>query len=162
MAGTKDDGLLRLHRDRIRPEWLDYNGHMNEAFYVLVFSQATDEFMERIGIGEAGRRETGHTIYTLETHIAYLLEVGRWEPVTIATQLLDRDEKRFHLFHVMEHGETGDRLATAEMMLLNVDMAGPKAAPFAPPVKAALDGIFAAHEDLPRPKEAGRSIGIRR
>ncbi len=157
-----DDALLRLHRDKVRPEWLDYNGHMNETFYLLVFSQATDAFMDHIGMADADRRRTNQSIYTLETHIAYLQEIGRWEPVEIATQLLDLDDKRFHLFHVMEHGETGDRLATAEMMLLNVDTAGPKAAPFRAEVKARLDEIFAAQKDLTRPKEAGRSVGIRR
>ena len=73
MAG--EDALLRLHRDRVRPEWLDYNGHMNETFYLLVFSQATDEFMDHIGMDDATRRRTGTTIYTLETHITYLQEL---------------------------------------------------------------------------------------
>ncbi len=76
--------------------------------------------------------------------------------------MLDFDDKRFHLFHVIAHGEIGERLATTEMMLLNVDMAGPKAAPFRSEVKATLDEIFAAQKDLPRRKEAGRSVGIRR
>ena len=160
MAG--EDALLRLHRDRVRPEWLDYNGHMNETFYLLVFSQATDAFMDHIGMEDATRRRTGTSIYTLETHISYLQEVGRWEPVEVASQLLDLDEKRFHLFHAMHHGETGARLATTEMMLLNVDMNGPKAAPFLPEVKAKLDAIFAAQKHLPRPKEVGREVGIRR
>jgi acyl-CoA thioester hydrolase len=159
---TAPDALLRLHRDKVRPEWLDYNGHMNEAFYLLVFSQATDAFMDHIALDDASRRRTNSSIYTLETHISYLQEVGRWAPVEVATQLLDLDDKRFHLFHVLHHGETGARLATTEMMLLNVDMAGPKAAPFRPEVRARLDQIFAAQKDLPQPKEAGRSIGIRR
>jgi len=159
---SEDDGLLRLHRDKVRPEWLDYNGHMNETFYLLVFSQATDEFMELIGIGEEGRKRTGHSIYTVETHITYQQEVGRWDPVEVTAQLIDLDDKRFHLFQVMYHGETGAPLATGEMMLLNVDTAGPKAAPFDPQVKAKLDEIFARQKDLPRPKEVGRSIGIRR
>ncbi len=157
-----EDALLRLHQDRVRPEWLDYNGHMNETFYLLVFSQATDAFMDHIGMEDATRRRAGTSIYTLETHISYLQEVGQWEPVEVASQLLDLDEKRFHLFHTMHHGETGARLATTEMMLLNVDMSGPKAAPFLPEVKAKLDAIFAAQKELPRPKEAGRAIGIRR
>lgn len=157
-----EDRLLRLHHDRVRPEWLDYNGHMNETFYLLVFSQATDAFMDHIAMDDANRRRTNSSVYTLETHISYLQEVGRWEPLEVATQLLDLDDKRFHLFHVMHHGETGQRLATSEMMLLNVDMAGPKAAPFRAEVRAKLEEIFAAQKDLPRPKEAGRSIGIRR
>ena len=159
---SDEDALLRLHQDRVRPEWLDYNGHMNETFYLLVFSQATDEFMDLIGMDDVNRKRTGTSIYTLETHINYLREVGRWEPVEVTTQLLDLDEKRFHLFHVMEHGETGERLATTEMMLLNVDMAGPRAAPFRAEVKAKLDEILAAQAGLPRPKEAGRAVGIRR
>ncbi len=62
----------------------------------------------------------------------------------------------------MYHGRGGDLLATAEQMLLHVDMTGPRSAPIAPEVFEALQAIMAAHKDLPTPEQAGRRIGIAR
>ncbi len=157
-----EGGGLRLHRDRIQPEWIDYNGHLNEAYYLLIFSRATDAFMDFIGMDAAMREETNTSIYTLETHITYLQEVGEGEGVEVETRLLDFDRKRFHLFHIMVHGESGDRLSTAECMLLNVDMSVPRAAPFGEAVLSRLQEVARAQSALPRPEEAGRSIAIPR
>lgn len=155
-----DGALLELHRERVRPEWIDYNGHLNEAYYLLVFSHATDAFMDFIGLDDAERRRTNRSVYTLETRISYIDEVGEGAEVRVTAQLLDFDEKRFHLYQVMYDGER--LLSEMECMLLNVDMAGPRAAPFAPEVSARLREISEAQATLPRPERAGRSIGIRR
>ena len=152
------DAPLGLYRTAVKPEWLDYNGHMNEAFYVLIFSDATDAFMTYAGQDDAYRKRTGHTIYTLETHVMYLLEVGEGETVRVETRLLGLDAKRYRLFHDMFHDETGDLLATGEHMLLNVDMNGPKSAPFNDDLRTRLTAVLGAHADLPAPKQAGRSI----
>ena len=161
-SGGAADALLRLHRDRVQPDWLDYNGHMNEAYYVLVFSRATDAFMDLIGMDEANRVATETSIYTLESHILYLEEVGSGEPLAVTSQLLGHDAKRFHLFHTMHHAESGARLATAEMLLLNIDMTGPKATPFQAAVAAKLDAIAQAQAGLPPPAEAGRAVALKR
>lgn len=154
------DAPLSLHRTTVKPEWLDYNGHMNEAYYVLVFSEATDAFMDYSGQDDAYRKRTGHTIYTLETHIMYLLEVGEREPVRVETQLLALDAKRYRLFHYMYHEGSNELLATAEHMMLNVDMAGPKSAPFGEELAARLAAIRDAHAGLELPPQAGRSIAM--
>ena len=151
---------LNLHRETVQPDWIDYNGHLNEAYYLLIFSHATDAFMDEVGLHDAYRRANSLSVYTLETHIGYLDEVGEGVEVRVATTLLDLDDKRFHLFHAMYDGDR--LLAEAECMLLHVDMSGPKAAPFAPEIAATLQAIFAAHSKLARPERAGRSIGIRR
>lgn len=154
------DAPLRIHRTVVRPEWLDYNGHMNEAYYVLVFSEATDAFMAYSGQDAAYRERTGHTIYTLESHIVYVLEVGEGEPVCVETQLLSLDSKRYRLFHAMYREKTGDLLATGEHMLLNVDMNGPKSAPFEQDLASRLAAIKDAHAGLAVPEQAGRSIAL--
>lgn len=154
------DAPLCLYRTAIRPEWLDYNGHMNEAYYVVVFSEATDAFMDYAGQDAAYRERTGHTIYTLESHIVYLLEVGEGETVRVETQLLGLDAKRYRLFHHMYNDQTGDLLATGEHMLMNVDMNGPKSAPFGDDLAARLAAIREAHDGLEVPKQAGRSIAL--
>lgn len=161
---------LELHRETVQPDWIDYNGHLNEAYYLVIFSHATDAVIDAIGLDDATRRRTGRSIYTLETHISYLEEVGAGAEVRVASQLLDLDEKRFHLFHAMYDCADDRLLAEAECMLLHVDMTGdmtgdttgPRAAPFAPEVAERLQAIFAAHRTLPRPERAGRSVGIRR
>ena len=154
------DAPLCLYRTAVKPEWLDYNGHMNEAYYVLVFSEATDAFMNFSGQDAAYRARTGHTIYTLESHVVYLLEVGEGEAVRVETQLLGIDAKRYRLFHSMYHEGTNDLLATGEHMMLNVDMAGPKSAPFDAELGPRLAAIRDAHAGLPVPDQAGRSIAL--
>lgn len=148
------------YRDRVRAEWLDYNGHMSEAYYVLVFGYATDAFYDLIGMGDQYRRRTSRSIYTLESHINYLLEIGKNSELAVRTQVLGADPKRIHLFHHMHHGEQGDLLATSELMLLHVDTTIPGATPFAPEIRARLDKIVDSHTELPRPRQAGRSISL--
>lgn len=154
------DAPLILHRSIVKPDWLDYNGHMNEAYYVLVFSHATDDFMDFAGLDESYRARANASIYTLESHVVYLLEAGEGAKLTVETQLIGYDAKRFHLFHAMRHGDGGDLLATGEHMLLHVDMSGPRSAPFPPDIAARLAEIDAAHGRLPRPDQAGRSIAL--
>ena len=151
---------LCLFSTAVKPEWLDYNGHMNEAYYVLVFSHATDEFMNFSGQDAAYRERSNTSVYTLETHVMYLREVSEGEAVRIETQLLGHDEKRYRLFHAMYREAGGELLATGEHMLLNVDMAGPHSAPFAPQIAGKLAEIAVAHANLPAPKQAGRAIAL--
>ena len=61
-----------IYRDTVRPEWVDYNGHLRDAFYMLIYSLATDAFMDGIGLGDETRRARHRTLYTLEAHVTYL------------------------------------------------------------------------------------------
>ncbi len=149
---------LRLHRDVVRPEWVDYNGHMSEPYYVLVFGHATDALLDHIGMDEAARRRTATSLYTVEAHINYLAEAHAGERLTIETQLLGHDAKRLHVHHAMMRDEDRRLLATTELMLVHVDKTSVKAAPFGPGPEARLTAIAAAHAALPRPKYAGRAI----
>lgn len=149
-----------LYRDHVRADWVDYNGHMSEAYYVLVFGYATDAFYDLIGMNDAYRRREARSVYTLESHICYLLEIGEGEELVVRGQVLGADRKRIRLFHAMYHGEHGDRLATSELMLLHVDTTVPAATPFAPGIQAKLDAIAGAHAELPSPGRAGRSITL--
>ncbi|WGF87669.1 thioesterase family protein [Marinivivus vitaminiproducens] len=150
------------HRARVRPDWLDYNGHMNEAFYLVVFGEATDGFMAGLGWDAAYRERTGHTIYTAQTHITYLREADLGQDLTVTTQILDLDAKRVHLFHAMALADTDTLLATDEIMTLSVDLGTRKVAPWPEDLQARLDAVFTRHRPLPRPPQAGRPIAIRR
>ena len=158
---TVYDAPLRLYDTEVYTEWVDYNGHMSEAFYALVFGFTTDAFLDVIGMGSAYRESSGMSLYTLEIHVSYLQEVREGAPLITTTQVLDRDHKRAHLFHSMYHGEDGKLIATEEVMMLNVDTSVARSAPFTEDVAARLREISQAHAILPAPEQAGRSIAIR-
>jgi len=143
---------------------VDYNGHLNDAYYMVIFSYATDGLMARIGLDAEGRRASGHTMYTLEVHLNYVLEVHEGVVVEVRTQILGVDAKRVHLFHTLHRQEDGVLLATNEQMLANIDASnldmGPKTAPFLPTVAALLLPLAQAHAALPRPANAGRRIAL--
>ncbi len=152
---------LALHRTPVLPAWVDYNGHMSESCYLLVFGDASDALFRYVGIDEA-YRAAGGSFYTVESHLNNYRDVAEGEPLEVTTQLLDLDAKRLHLFHAMHHGDSGELMATAEQMLLHVDMTGPKAAPIRGDVHERLQLIVEAHSALPPPEQVGHAIGIPR
>ena len=156
------DALEPLHRTVVRPEWLDYNGHLNEAYYLLVFSHATDALIDLIDMDDAWRRANGMTVYTLETHIRYVQEVGAGVEVQVDSRVLGLDAKRLRLFHRMKRSDDAATLATAEMLLVNIDMSGPRSTPWAAPVRAYLDRLRELHAHQALPDGAGRSISLDR
>jgi carnitine 3-dehydrogenase len=149
---------LELSRGYVKPDWIDYNGHMTEGAYIMAIGDASDALFRYIGIDEA-YRAAGHSYYTIESHATYAKEVGSMEPLVYKTQILGLDAKRLHLFHAMRHGKTDELLFTCEQMLLHVDTRAGKAAEIPPGPEAALDAIWQVHRHLPAPKGAGRAIG---
>ncbi|WP_100012117.1 thioesterase family protein [Lentibacillus sediminis] len=142
-------------------EWIDYNGHMNDAEYVRAFSWGVDRLMKQIGITDDFRERNKYTIYTMESHICYLDEMKLGEKFDIRMQLIDYDAKRVHVFYEL-FGENGKRAATSEQMLMGVDQASGKAAAFPEEVFEEVEGLAKHHTVDEKPKEAGRVIGIRR
>lgn len=155
------DAPLTLYESKVRPEWVDYNGHMSEAFYVLVFGFTTDALLDFIGMDADYREQNGMSLYTLEVHVSYVREVREGEPLVVTTQLLDLDPKRAHVFHTMYHRAEDRLLATEEAMLLNVDTTKGRSTPFTKDIQAQLRKIREAHSELPLPEQAGRSIAIK-
>jgi acyl-CoA thioester hydrolase len=148
------------YRDRVRPEWIDHNGHMNMGYYLVVFDLATDEFLSWIGLHEAHRRARRVTTFSLETHVTYEREVRQDDPLRFTTRLLGYDEKRIHYFHEMHHAEAGYLAATNELMSLHVSLEMRRATPMAPEILERLALVLAAHQQAPRPPQVGRSIGL--
>ena len=157
--GAEIAAPLALYRASVQPEWVDYNGHMSESFFLLAFGDASDALFRYIGIDEA-YRNAGNSFYTVESHINYYREASSGEPLSFTTQLLGLDEKRLHFFHAMYHGETGELLCVTEQMLLHVDMNAAAACPIKPEVFEALSAIWQVHKDMLRPKQAGRQMAI--
>jgi acyl-CoA thioester hydrolase len=146
----------------VEPHWIDYNGHMNVAYYVLAFDKGTDGLLDRLGLGETYRRTTNHSIYVLEAHVTYERELKLAEPFTIETQLINADEKRLHFFHCMHHAEQGFLAATNELLALHVDLTGPRATALPAEAMSRLEPLLAAHRRLPAPPQLGRRIAIKR
>ena len=155
------DAPLCLLKTTVAPQWVDYNGHMSESCYLLVFGDNSDAFFRFIGIDE-NYRAAGHSLYTVQTHLHNLHEVAQGEAIRLTLQLLGADEKRVHLFHAMFHGISGELMATGEQMLVHVDMTEGRAVPMPQDLQQRVLAILAAHSGLPKPAQAGQPIGIRR
>jgi acyl-CoA thioester hydrolase len=151
--------LLQLHRDVVRPEWIDYNGHMNLAYYVLVFDYATDELLNYIGLTEAFRSAHEASTFSAEIHVNYLMELKVGDEVYVTTQLLGFDEKRIHYFHRMHHRD-GWPAATNELLSLYMDMKARKVAPMPEEIRQNLAALRERQSQLEKPEQAGRVISI--
>ena len=147
---------LVLHRTQVAAVWIDYNGHMNEARYLQVFSDASDALLRFVG-ADAEYVKTDGGYYTVETHLRHIAEAFAGEQIAVATQLLAADEKRLHVFHTLQRD--GETLATAEQMLLHV--AHSKVTPVKQAIAARVRKIAAAHAELPPPEGAGKLAGKR-
>lgn len=148
------------HTETVRPEWIDYNGHMNVAYYVLVFDHATDALFEALGLGARYRQSTDLTLFAVESHILYQHEVGLGAPLRVESRVLGVDGKRLHFGHEMFHGTEGWRAATIELMAVHIDLGTRRTSPFPPDRQEVLDGAAAAHARLPAADWAGRRISL--
>jgi carnitine 3-dehydrogenase len=153
-------GTTPTPMQRIPPEWVDYNGHVHESRYLQLFADATDALLGALGV-DAGYLANGGSYFTVETHLSHLRQLEAGDRVHVTTQVLDSDEKRLHLFHVLLRDGEAAPLATAEQMLLHVDTGSGRAAPSREPVRERVAELSRRHEALPRPERAGRSIGAR-
>ena len=150
------------YRGEVLPEWIDANGHLNLAYYVVLFDYATDALFDAIGIGLRYKEATSHGTFAVETHNLYERELLLGERVHVVTQILGTDSKRLHFAHEMFSLESGQRAATQELMYLHIDLAARRVVPWPAEVSQRLAEAAAAHSCLPRPDWAGRRIAMPR
>ncbi len=148
------------HAAIVRPEWIDENGHMNMAYYVVVFDGAIDHLWLALGLGEAYRQRTRHGTFAAEAHIHYRAELLQGDRVHVATQIVAADHKRIHLAHEMRREDSGTVVAQQEVMLLHVSLVTRRVVPFLPEAAALVAAGAAAHAVLPRPDWVGRSLAM--
>jgi acyl-CoA thioester hydrolase len=148
------------YQGEVLPEWIDANGHMNLAYYVVLFDYATDALFEAIGIGREYKDVTIHGTFVAETHNLYERELLVGERVRVATQILGNDSKRLHLAHEMFSLAGGQRAATQELMYLHIDLSARRVVPWLPAVHEGVAAAAAAHSRLPGPDWAGRRIAM--
>ena len=148
------------YEDVVRPEWIDSNGHLNLAYYVVVFDYATDALYKALDIGDAYRIASNNSCFTAETHTLYEREVHLGDKLLVRAWLLGADTKRLHYFHEMFHVESGERSAVQELMALHIDMGIRRVATFPPDKYAALQDAVREYAPADLPKGAGRRIAL--
>lgn len=146
---------------QVEPQWIDYNGHLNMAYYNVLFDRAVDEVFAILGLGPDYLKASNHSFYTAEVHVTYLNEIHAGDRVDISVQILDVDEKRLHFFQEM-FDAGGTLVATSENMCLHVDMAAKKVAAFPAAIQTRFAAVRRAHGTLPNKPQVGHVIGIRR
>jgi acyl-CoA thioester hydrolase len=149
---------------RVKPEWLDFNGHMNDAAYAVAFSDALLVLTDHLGLDEAGRAAASRTIYTLAMQIRYLRETLPDARISLSGRVLESDEKRMRVWAEMRDAEHGTLLSTAEMLFVCIDQSGPspRSAPWPEPFASNLAAMTRDHAALPMPDGAGEGIALRR
>lgn len=151
---------LRLHRTSVPAQWVDYNGHMSESCFLLVFGDSADAFFRFVGIDEA-YRAAGHSLFTAQTHLHHRGQADEGDVLDLTLRVLDHDDTRVHLYHEMRRDGDGALLAAAEQMLAHVDTRVSRSAPMAPDLMDRISAVRRAHAALPTPALVGRPLAIR-
>lgn len=150
-ADHDPDARVVRWREPVQPDWIDYNGHLSEAYYVLVFGHATDAVMAAVGLGAEYREASGASLFTVEAHLRYLDQVSGSDVLEVRSSVLGAGAKTLHLWHELW---VADRLRASEEVLgVHVDAASGRATPLPDEVTAAAGQLR-----VEPPPEAGRSV----
>jgi acyl-CoA thioester hydrolase len=159
MTGTGIIGV-EVSRGRVLPEWIDFNDHMNVAYYLLAFDQGVDALWLEFGITEEHVREMRSSTFAVEAHVTYQRELNLDDPFIVTSQILAFDDKRIHQFQRLYHANDGYLAATAEWMTLHVDLNIRRVAPWPEQILADITKVAEAQGDWPWPEEAGRQMSV--
>ena len=150
--------VLSPHTETVISDWIDYNGHMNVAYYVLIFDHATDALLETAGLNATYREDHSGSVFVVESHIIYGREILEGAEVEVSTRVLNVDDKRLHLFHTMSESASKQNAATIEILLIHVDLHTRKASAFPEFLKTKLDALAKNQETRSLPAHMGRQI----
>ena len=143
----------------VRPEWIDHNGHLNLAYYIVLFDAATDALWHAIGLGEPYRLRTGCGTFAVETHTLYLAELREGEDTRSRSFVVDLDAKRIHVAHDLLRARDGVVAARQELLYLTVNLQTRRSVPWPAETLVGLEAAADAHRDL-RPDWVGRRVAI--
>ena len=144
----------------VEDQWTDYNGHLNMAYYAVLFDRSAEEMFEGFGLGADYVKETNCTTFTLETHTTYANELHAGDEVRIETQIIGADRKRVHYVQQMFRGDTSYLACVLEVIISHVDMTAKRTSPFPPDIQVRIDELAAKHKPLPLPPQVGHVIGL--
>jgi acyl-CoA thioester hydrolase len=150
---------------KVEDAWIDFNDHLNMAYYNVLFDRASDAAIDILKLGEAYRRAEDKTLVTAEAHVTYLRELKAGAEVRASFRLLDADAKSLHVYQELFHSD-GWLSATSESLLLHVDLTAardtPRVVRFSEQVTGNIQTMLRYHRTLPRTKHIGKVIGIKR
>ncbi len=155
-----EDGRVEVLGGRVLPEWIDFNGHMNVAYYVLAFDQVVDMLFDRVGLDHAYRTRTGRSMFAAEAHITWQRELHRDDPLRYELHFLAFDDKRLHSLYRMFHAESGVQAATMEWMQLSVDLESRRVVPWDEVVRPQVQALCRLQAQRPPPPEVGRVMTV--
>ena len=144
-------------------DWVDYNGHMNDAAYAIVFSRSVDALMDRVGLDAAARKRTGQSLFTLKMMLHYFKEAKEGDALAVSCQLLEHDDKRMRVLLDMT-ASGGAVVAASEQLLISVAQSdgSARAVEWSFETKAALEALAKAQSGLPHPPAAGSGVALKR
>ncbi len=145
---------------RVEPQWIDYNGHLNMAYYHVLFDRAVDEVFSLVGLTRDYVDSRHASTFTAECHILYKRELTENDQVRVTAQLIAFDDKRLHYYLEMRHATEGWLAATSENLSLHVDLTSRKVCPFPADILANIALMKAAHSMMPLPATIGLIIGM--
>ena len=147
-------------RHTVESQWTDYNGHLNMAYYAVLFDRAADEMFASLGLGPDYVKTTNNSFFTLETHTSFANELKAAEQVRIEQQLIGSDAKRVHYVQQMFRGDTSYLACVLEVMVSHVDLTTHRTSAFPDDVRARIEALVAEHKSLPLPPQVGHKIGL--
>lgn len=157
---TEIPAPFSTYASEVREEWVDYNGHMNDACYAIVLSEAVEELLDWLGMSADYRAESDAGLYTVETHLRFFNECSRGQALTASSTVVDAGPKKLRVYtELFVDGET--LAASADSLYLHV--AGASGSVTAMPADrlALVEQVAAAHATLPRPDTLGKGVGTR-
>lgn len=157
-----EDGRVEVLGGRVLPEWIDFNDHMNVAYYVLAFDLVVDMLFDRVGLTADYRKRSGRSIFAAESHVIWQRELQLDDPLRYELHFLAFDDKRLHSLYRMYHAESGVLAASIEWMQLSVDLATRRVVPWDAVVRPEVERLCRRQADFPPPPEVGRVIGVKR
>jgi acyl-CoA thioester hydrolase len=153
---------LPIYRTQVLPEWVDFNGHLRDAYYVLVASYATDALMEHLGVDAPYRQRTRCTLYTLELHVHYFHEVKQEDLLEVTVRIIAADSKRIHAGFDVGCARLTEPAASIELMLLHVEQGeSVKSLAFPAEIARALETLQAATAGVAPAKRGSRKMELR-
>ena len=160
MTGEVVDGRFLSEEMEVLPEWIDFNGHLNMAYYGVLFDVGCNHGFRTLGFGDEYRKSHGFTTMTADFRIRYLRELHLGDRVRCSFRVVTVGSKAFHYCQELVHGD-GWVAATAETVNLHVDMKARKVAPYTEARRKALEEMAAEHAQWPLPDWVGLPLGVR-
>jgi acyl-CoA thioester hydrolase len=161
MTASDDVIGIKINAGQVLPEWIDINGHMNVAYYVLAFDLAVDALWREFGITDEHIHDNHSSTFAVESHVMYRRELKENDPYIVTAQILAYDKKRIHQFQRMYHAQEGFLAATAEWMNLHVDLKTRRVAPWPDQILEGISRVGLSQGELPYPSDAGRVMRVR-